>query len=261
MKVFITTKSRTLLKNLAVLLVYLVVWQLAYLAIQRDIYLPSPWQVLQRLSQLVQEISFWQAVASSMYRVGWGIILSILTGVLFGIIAGWSKLCYELLQPLVVAVKSTPVISFIIIALIWFSSSNAPVFICVLMCFPIIWTNTVTGIRNVDPRLLEMARVYRVRQLTVWRKIYLPSTLPYFTAAVITSLGLGWKVSVAAEVLSHPRLAIGSQLYSAKIYLDSSGLFAWTLVVIVISLLLEKLFAYCLIRLNKRGINRGEHPN
>lgn len=196
-----------------------------------------------------------------MYRVSLGLLLSVLMGVILGIIAGGSRLCLELLQPLVVAVKSTPVISFIIIALVWFSSSAAPVFICLLMCFPIIWTNTVTGIRSIDPKLLEMARVYRVSRLTIWQKIYLPSLLPYFTAATITSLGLGWKVSVAAEVLSHPKSAIGSQLYSAKIYLDASGLFAWTLVVIAISLVLEKLFAYWLTRLNKRGVDRGEYSN
>jgi NitT/TauT family transport system permease protein len=261
MKIFIITKSKAFLKNLAVLLFYLLVWQLAYLVIQREVYLPSPWQVLNRLSQLVQEASFWQAVAFSMYRVGWGILLSVLTGVIFGVIACWNRLCYELLQPLVIAIKSTPVISFIIIALIWFSSSVAPVFICLLMCFPIIWTNTVAGIKSVDQKLLEMAHVYRVSKLAIWHKIYLPAILPYFTAGVITSLGLGWKVSVAAEVLSHPKSAIGSQLYSAKIYLDSSGLFAWTLVVIILSLNLEKLFAYCLNRLNKRGFGHGKYPN
>lgn len=261
MSLFIITKIRVLLKNLAVLLFYFMVWQLLYLAVQREVYLPSPWQVLLRLTELVREVSFWQAVACSMYRVGWGLFLSVVTGVLFGVIAGWSRLCYDLLQPLVVAVKSTPVISFIIIALVWFPSSAAPVFICLLMCFPIIWTNTVTGIHSVDQKLLEMARVYRVGKIAVWQKIYLPEILPYFMAGVTASLGLGWKVSVAAEVLSHPRAAIGSQLYSAKVYLDSTGLFAWTLVVIILSLNLEKSLVFCLNRLNRRGFGHAKYSD
>ncbi|NLC77988.1 MAG: ABC transporter permease [Clostridia bacterium] len=253
MKVFTTANTKFLFKNIGILIFYLLIWQFAYTIVQKDLYLPSPWQVLQRLAELVRELHFWQAVAFSMYRVGWGIALSVVAGVVLGVIAGWSNLCYNLLQPLVTAIKSTPVISFIIIALIWFSSFNAPVFICILMCFPIIWTNIVTGIRQVDQKLLEMAQVYRVKRPAVWHRIYLPSLLPYFTAAVVTSLGLGWKVSVAAEVLSHPQHAIGSQLNSSKVYMDAGGLFAWTLVVIFLSLLLEKILAHCLNKLNKRG--------
>lgn len=197
---------------------------------------------------------FWKSVAYSIYRVMAGLILSILLGVGIGIISSMNDYVYDLINPLMTAIKSTPVLSFIIIALIWFSSSNVPIFICFLMCFPVIWLNVVTGIRNVDEKLLEMAKVYRVRKSTVLRKIYLPSIMPYFSAASITCLGLGWKVSVAAEVLSHPKNAIGSHLYSAKVYLDSSDLFAWTVVVILLSLLFESIFAQLIRRITIKKI-------
>jgi len=118
-----------------------------------------------------------------------------------------------------------------------------PVFISFLMCFPIIWTNTVTGIQNVDQKLLQMAKVYQVHRRDVILKIYLPSLTPFMNAAMITALGLAWKVSVAAEVLSHPRKAIGSELYTSKAYLDSPTLFAWTLVVVMLSLIFEFVLA------------------
>lgn len=197
---------------------------------------------------------FWKSVAYSIYRVMAGLILSILLGVGIGIVSSMNDYVYDLINPLMTAIKSTPVLSFIIIALIWFSSSNVPIFICFLMCFPVIWLNVVTGIRNVDEKLLEMAKVYRVRKSTVLRKIYLPSIMPYFSAASITCLGLGWKVSVAAEVLSHPKNAIGSHLYSAKVYLDSSDLFAWTVVVILLSLLFESIFAQLIRKITIKKI-------
>lgn len=258
MKDFIITKSKAILKNIGILLIYLLIWQLVYSLVQREVYLPSPGQVFMRLGELIGEKSFWQAVAMSMYRVVWGLFLATFLGLVFGALAGWSKFCYSLMHPLVVAIKSTPAISFIIIALIWFSSSNAPIFICVLMCFPIIWTNILTGIQSVDQKLLEMAKVYRVKKWDIMQKIYFPTILPYFTAAIITALGMGWKVSVAAEVLSHPRHAVGSHLYTAKVYLDSSSLFAWTIVVITLSLILEKVLSYCLNKFKERGNKHAE---
>lgn len=172
-----------------------------------------------------------------------GIFLSIIIGTLTAVISSMSTFVYNLIQPLMTAIKSTPVLSFIIIALIWFSSTNVPIFICFLMCYPVIWTNLVTAIKGVDKKLLEMSKVYKVKKSVVFKKVYIPSVLPYFAAACITCLGLGWKVSVAAEVLSHPRNAIGSNLHSAKAYLDSTELFAWTFVVILLSFIFEIVFS------------------
>jgi NitT/TauT family transport system permease protein len=123
------------------------------------------------------------------------------------------------------------------------------------MCFPVIWTNIVAGINNTDKKLLEMARAYGVKKTLVIRRIYIPSIMPYFSAACVTCFGLGWKVSVAAEVLSHPKYSIGSNLYSAKVYLDSSELFAWTLVVIILSIIFEMLFVKIMPIITKKSAN------
>lgn len=221
---------------------WLGVWQILYLFIQRDIYLPAPLAVLKELSIQSQEAVFWQSILYSMLRVVYGISLSVFFGTLLGILAGLKPWVFDLLNPLVNIIKSTPVMSFIIIALIWFASSRVPVFICFLMCFPLIWTNMVAGVREVDVKLLEMAKIYHVKPRIVLQSLYLPSLMPYFISATTASLGLGWKASVAAEVLSHPRFAIGSNLHTAKAYLDSASLFAWTLVVVLMSYLFEVLF-------------------
>lgn len=244
--------KRSIFKKITIGLFWLLIWQLAYWYIGRDLYVPSPVSVFTALFGMVQEVSFWRIISFSIYRVFVGLVLSIGLGVLLGIVAGLNRLVFDIMKPLMSAIKATPVISFIIIALIWFTSSNVPIFIAFLMCFPIVWTNVVLGIHSVDTKLLEMAQVYRLQKSAILKNIYLPSIRPYFTAAVLTSLGLGWKVSVAAEVLSHPRNAIGSNLHSAKAYLDTPGLFAWTLVVIGLSVTFEHLFTY-LIK-NRRSI-------
>lgn len=240
-----TTKKK--LNNghrLAIAAFWLSMWQLAYLLIGRDIFVPSPFMVGQALGELVWEPLFWQSVGFSILRVFIGIVLSTTAGLVLGVLAGLKAPVYHVLNPLVTAIKATPVMSFIIVALVWFKSDNVPVFICFLMCFPIIWTNVVAGLQEVDDKLLEMASIYGVQERHILRWIYLPSMLPYFKAGLTMALGLGWKVSVAAEVLSHPQYAIGSQLHSAKVYLDTPALFAYTAVVIALSFAFEKVFRW-----------------
>lgn len=239
----ISDKLKGLLKTLAISLFWIGMWQVAHWWIGRDVYVPSPFLVFKTLFELMQDKKFWLIVYHSMMRVAMGIGLSLVMGVSFGIVSGLFKWVHTLFHPFMVVIKSTPVISIIIIALVWFRATHVPVFISFLMCFPIIWTNTVAGIHHVDTKLLQMARVYQVPRRHVLRHIYLPSLTPYLSAAMITALGLGWKVSVAAEVLSHPRNAIGSELHSSKAYVDTPSLFAWTLVVIILSLMFEYAFA------------------
>lgn len=256
MKASIIRNSKTMLYKLSILMFWVLIWQMVYIKIGRDIYVPSPLNVLLRLKELLVLTSFWASVAHSMLRVAAGLLISMVVGGLLGILCSLNRLLHDLLQPMIIAIKSTPVVSFILVAIVWFPSSRIPVFICFLMCFPVIWTNVVSGFNSVDKKLLEMAQVYRVSLFNITKHIYLPSIKPYFFAACITCLGVGWKVSVAAEVLSHPRYGIGTQLYSSKVYLDSTDLFAWTLVIILLSIAFELLFVK-MIELNSNTKVKG----
>lgn len=116
------------------------------------------------------------------------------------------------------------------------------------MVVPIVYTNLLEGIRETDPKLLQMARVFGVRPLRRVLYIYLPQLRPYLLTAASISLGLSWKAGIAAEVIGIPEGSIGERLYEAKVYLSSADLFAWTVVIIAISILFEKLFLLLLQR-------------
>jgi NitT/TauT family transport system permease protein len=120
------------------------------------------------------------------------------------------------------------------------SRNVLPAFITVLLVLPIIWTNISSGIRSTQRELLEVTKVYKFSPLTKLTKLYIPTVLPYFLAACRSSLGMAWKAGVAAEVLCTPTSAIGTELYFAKTYMDTESLFAWTLVIIILSLIIEK---------------------
>lgn len=238
------TPSRQFTYKVISFVFWIVIWEIIALLINKQVYLPTPIQTFKALIYHVQTIVFWKTIWATIVRVTIGFLIACVIGSILGIICGVNKFAYELIHPIIVAIKSTPVISFILIAIIWLQSRNVPIFICFLMCFPIIWTSAVEGIKHVDKRLIEMANIYKVRQKVIVKDIYIPSIAPYIITAMITSLGLGWKVTVAAEVLSNPKFSIGTNLYNAKVYVESEQLFAWTIVVIILSLILEYLFKY-----------------
>uniref|UniRef100_UPI003260A51C ABC transporter permease n=1 Tax=Clostridium sp. NkU-1 TaxID=1095009 RepID=UPI003260A51C len=130
--------------------------------------------------------------------------------------------------------------------LIWVGSENLSVFIAFLVVFPIIYINTMAGFKSTDPKLLEMARVFHMQGKKKLFYIYRPALLPYLISGCRVALGMGWKSGVAAEVIGVPNHSIGEKLYMAKIYLSTADLFAWTLVIIVISALFEKFFLWLL---------------
>ena len=137
--------------------------------------------------------------------------------------------------------RATPVASFIILVLLWVANGRVPVVISALVVLPVIWESTAAGLRSVDQNLLEFARAYRLTRWDTWRRIVIPSMLPQLAAAVCTAIGLAWKSGVAAEVLCLPKAAVGTQVYFSKLYLDTPALFAWTLVVVALSLTVERI--------------------
>jgi NitT/TauT family transport system permease protein len=233
------SKTRRTVYTILTVLLWLMAWQAASLIVNQSLFMPSPLETLTALGGLVTTSLFWLSVAFTLYRVVAGLIASFVLGVLLAFGAFRSMFLEQLLRPVVAAAKATPVMSIIMLALVWFSSF-VPIFACILLCFPIFYTNTLAGLRSVDKQLLEMASVFRVRRRRVITGIIAPTVIPHVYAALAMCLGFSWKSVVAAEVLSSPRYALGYRLYETKLYLDIPDLFAWTLTIIVISLLLEK---------------------
>lgn len=114
------------------------------------------------------------------------------------------------------------------------------------MVLPIVYANMLEGIRQTDQKLLEMAKLLRVGAGRRLLYIYLPQLRPYLITACSVALGLSWKAGIAAEVIGIPDGSIGERLYEAKVYLNSADLFAWTVVIIAVSIAFEKLFLWLL---------------
>ena len=239
-------------------LFWLGVWQLAAAAVGQELLLPGPAAVGRRLLELAAGAAFWQTALASLLRIFGGLLLGVALGALLAGLTAWVPLLDWVLTPAVKVVRATPVASFILLVYLWVERGRVPGLISALMVLPVVWGNVTRGIAETDPQLLELARAYgfpRRRTLTL---VYVPSVLPYFAAACRTSLGLAWKAGVAAEVLCQPQNAIGTQIYNTKYYLETPSLFAWTLVVIALSFLLEWAVGGLLRR--AEGLEGGRRP-
>lgn len=248
---------KNLLKNLIVTLFWLAVWQVGAMLLNKPLLLPTPIEAIVRLGQLAAKGEFWGICLVSLGRILFGAVCALALGLVLALAASRSKLIHALLSPLITVIKSTPVASFIILLILWLGRDILPSVIVVLMGLPVVWSNVLGGIASADPLLLDMARLFRFCPLKTLRRIYIPSLAPYFLSACRSVLGLAWKAGVAAEVLTVPARSIGKMLYESKLYWEIPDLFAWTLVVIICSLIIEKVFIAALAALSHKYTGGG----
>lgn len=231
---------------------WLFIWQILSEIINIDYLLASPKTVLIETFNLIQTNAFWQIIFRSITKIMFGFILSVLIAVLLAIISYKIKAIKIILSPLIVVIKTTPVVSFIILALLWVKSENLSIFISFLMVLPITYNNVLIGIEKADKNLLEMAEIYKMTTINKVFYIFLPSVMPYLIAAIKSALGICWKAGISAEVIATPNNTIGEMLYMSKLNLDTEKLFAWTIIVIILSIIFEKAIIYLLSYINKK---------
>jgi len=234
-------RGKKIVKNLLATLFWVAVWHILAMSKGNPLLLPTPVQVLRRLGELMVTAAFWQITAVSIGRILLGVVVSMILGVVLAVLTTSSSVLEALTVPLMTVVQATPVASFAILVLIWLDRDYVPVLICGMMVLPVVWSNVCEGIRSTDSQLLELAQVYRLPWLRILQRIYVPTVLPYFRAACSSALGLGWKAGIAAEVLTVPRESIGRMISEGKLYVMTEDMFAWTLTVVVLSLLLQRI--------------------
>ncbi len=231
-------KRNKLREGFFILLFWISLWWLLSI-IANKFYVPSPLETGKVLVTLLSTSLTYKILLSSIIRVLIALSIGIGLGVGLGILAGMNDMVYKTLQPVIIAIKSTPVVSFIILLIILVEDAWVPSLCGILLCFPIIYYNVVEGYKMVDTELISMSTIYKVPFYRKLKKLYLPSTLPYLFAGVLTSIGICWKGTIAAEVIAFINDSVGQQLYDGKVWMDYDHVFAWTFLIIICSLCIE----------------------
>lgn len=245
----ISTMRRILLKTLKAVVpiaVYILIWQLLSMLVgSRLLLLPSPLDTLHAMKEIVISEAGWRSIGMTVLRILCGYFLGCAAGVALAVLTSHFRVFDWLLKPLRSLIKTTPITSFALILLVSVVSGVVPIIVAMIVVVPMIWQTTEEAIRNRSIQLAEMAAIY----LRPWQKlrfVSLPQILPHFFASASTALGFAWKAVITAEILALPKLGIGRQMQFHKIHIEIPELFAWTLLVIILSVALEYAFRFLL---------------
>ena len=240
------------------ILAWLLLWELLARLFDFEVLFPGPIKTLKTAVALIGKAFFWKSVGYSLYRILSGLFLGILIGVLLTLIGRALPFLRSFISIGMSVVKSTPIASIVLIlwALVEGGANEGkrlPIIIAVLMVSPIIWQNLTDGFNSIDKSLIEVARVFKFSKLKTVKNVYLPSLTRHFVPAVLTSIGFAWKSGISAEVIAYTKSSIGYNIANAKADFDGDILFAWTLVVVLISITLECLAKYFLRRFKSQN--------
>ncbi|MEI0489746.1 ABC transporter permease [Brachyspira pulli] len=232
-------KNKNIIYFILGIIIFILLWFFISLKINSEIVFPNILTIIKKLIEIILEKSFYKDLFLSLIRVFITFILSFLLAIIFGILSGIFSSIRYMLMPIINFIRTIPTIPLILVAIIWFDNNTVPIFVSMLVIFPIMYDAVVNGIINVDKNLIEMSLSYNVSLKTQIISLYIPSIKPYILTAISQSMGITWKSILAAEILALPSLGIGSKLYESHLYLDTVSLFAYCLIAVIFNGIFE----------------------
>ena len=244
-KLHIKKRTYKSVKYLFSVLVWLIIWHFLAMRISKELFLPAPFKVAEVLiTKLWVSKEFWLSILFSLKQIGSGFLWGCIIGIVFSVLSYMFELIEIILWFPVRVIQAVPVASFVILILLWLPATKLSVVIPILIVFPMVYHHTLTAIKQTDTQLLEMAKIFRIPIYKQIRYIFIPTVLPQILSTCSLAIGMAWKSGIAAEIIGLVRNSIGNQLYSAKIHFLTSELFAWTFVIVILSVLCEQLMKY-----------------
>ena len=233
--------AKNRIKKISILIMWLLIWQTGAALIDNDILLAGPVDVGKALGRLLITWEFYKICMASLWRILAGFLMAFASGILAGGLFYALPPAEELFEPVLSVMKSIPVASFVVLLLIWQGADDLSVWISFFVVFPNACVSMKNGLKAVDRRLLEMADIFKIRGFRRLLYIYRPALMRFLSSGMEICVGMAFKSGVAAEVIGVPDFSIGERIYISKIYLDTPGLFAWTIALIFLSFLVERL--------------------
>lgn len=221
------------------LIFWLLVWEITARLVNIRYIIPSICDIATSFLNLAATTDFWISILMSLLRILLGFFSGVILAIMLASIAKISELALAIIRPMMTVIRSTPVASFIMVLWLLVGGGSIPILIAVLMVLPVVWQSTYDGLCSPNRDLNEMADVFRFSGIKRLKYIVIPSTLKYVLPSIVNASGLAWKAGIAAEIITYTSGSIGREIANAKNYLEGAQMFAWTIAVIILSLLIE----------------------
>ena len=204
-----------------------------------NLVLPNPNLVIKKVIELLFKSSTYSIIISSFSRLFLAIVFSFFTAIVIGILASLNEAFENFMRPYISSIRAIPVASMLIVVLLWIGAKNAPIVICAMVVFPLFYEMILESIKNLEKSFLEVISLDSKFNFFVFRKVFVPAILNNLFISFIQSIGLGFKVLVMSELISYTENSIGKKIYTSKLNLDIESVFAWTIIIIIIVMVIE----------------------
>ena len=222
-------------------IIIILIWEIFSLSLNNDVVFPDILSTIKALGKILIDKYTYVVLGHTLFRLLISLLVSFVLALIFAIISylkEWARLIFT---PIVLLLKTIPVASIIIIMIIFIGHNNSPYYIASFVIFPIMYEGIYGGLKQIDDSALDEIKTISNFNLVIAKDIYLPLIKNNITTSLLQSIGLGLKVMLMAEFISQPTHSIGRQLLEEKNYLNYDAVFAWTLLLIMIVIILELL--------------------
>lgn len=245
-------RVRTILNYVALPVIIFLIWLISTnTGIVPVILLPTPGDVLQTFLRMLKSGQLQSDLAISFLRVAQGFLLAVALGLAAGIAMGISVRANRFLILTLTAIRQIPIMAWIPLIILWcgIGESSKVVIITMASFFPVL-VNTIDGIQNTPKPFIELARLYKVKKIDLFRRVYLPSALPYIFSGLRLALGIAWMVVVAAELVASTS-GIGYRISYARSLMESNIVIVGMLVIGFVGLVFDLLLRLAIRRISR----------
>ncbi len=246
-----TVKNSIFFSILGVFLIF-ALWFLLYFIVANSYVIPSPIEVIKASFLNLIEPQFYAHLSSTLLRAIFALILSFVLGIFFAILSHLFSNVEHTLLPIISVIRSLPILAVLLIILICVSRSVAPIVVCVLSLFPIVYSQTLTYLNSISLKQKQMLSLYKVPLKTQIVSVYLKGYLPLFVKETTTLFSFSLKLVVSAEILASVFKSIGGDIYQASIYANVTQMFSLTLLVCLIGMIVEFVGKFICLKMEKK---------
>ena len=218
---------------------FIIIWECIAIFINNDIYLPRIECIFKEVINLVKDKNFYMYVSSSFMRTIISYLCALILSIFLGILTSVYPFFRYLITPVNLFIKTIPTLVLVVLALVWFDKDKAPFVVGFAIIFPILYEGIQNSLCKIDGNIMEMSSVYEVSSFDKFMKIYIPTMKFYLMSIFVSTLSLTFKVVIAGEVHGQPKYGIGSQIQMEKVNFNTTGIFAWIIIIVFISLIFE----------------------
>lgn len=222
------------------------IWGIFSKIIDNDIILPTPLKVFKQVGIQLTSLEALGSIFRTCYRISLGLFMGLVLGVLLGALAHFFKPSKAIIDLPVEFIKATPIAAITIILLIWISYKSLTSYIVGLVVGPNIYISVYSSLNSINKEILEMKEVFNVSFLKSLRYIYFEEVKKNLIPVIIISVGMAFKAGISAEVLALIGNSIGEYIYYSKVYLWTTDLLAWTIIIVMMSKTYEQILVYFL---------------